>query len=71
MKQVIIQVEDSKLDAFVSLIQSLDYVSITEMTTDIPEWQKEEVKRREELVDAGKMKLYSWKEVEEQLLVKK
>lgn len=71
MKQVIIQVEDSKLDAFVSLIQSLDYVSITEMTTDIPEWQKEEVKRREELVDAGTMKLYTWKEVEEQLLVKK
>lgn len=70
MKQIIIQVENSKLDAFVSLIESLDYVSISEMQDDIPEWQIQEVLRRQELVDSGRMKTYSWKEVEEQLSTK-
>ena len=45
MKQVTLNVEDSKFQAFISFIQTLDYVSVSSDET-IPEWQQEEVGKR-------------------------
>lgn len=62
-KQVVLNVEESKYKRFLSLLKTLDYVTITEQQ-EISEWQKNEVSNRKKLIKKDVMKTRSWKEAE-------
>lgn len=59
MRPLLLHIEDSKYKAFLSYVRTLDYVSVDE-GDDIPQWQQEEVARRLELIESGKMTARSW-----------
>jgi hypothetical protein len=61
MKKLILNIEESKYQAFLSFIKTLDYVSVSKDDA-IPGWQQEEVNRRMELIAKGEMKVRSWDE---------
>jgi len=61
MKQIILNIEESKFKAFMSFIKTLDYVSVSNEET-IPAWQQEEVQKRMQLIEKGEMKTRSWDE---------
>ena len=64
MKQITLNVDESKFKAFLSFIKTLDYVSVSgEM--DIPVEQQQEVNRRAKQIEEGKMKTKSWKDAKE------
>lgn len=62
-KQVVLNVEESKYKRFLSLLKTLDYVTITEQQ-EISEWQKNEVSNRKKLIKKDVMKTRSWEEAE-------
>ncbi|MDR9399041.1 addiction module protein [Salibacter sp.] len=62
-KQVVLSIEESKYKKFLSLLETLDYVTITEQH-EIPEWQKNEVSNRKKLIKKDVMKTRSWEEAE-------
>lgn len=59
MKQITLNIDETKFKAFISFIKTLDYVSVSD-EIDIPIEQQEEAQRRLELVQEGKMKTRSW-----------
>jgi hypothetical protein len=58
---ITLDIQDNRLETFLSFIRTLDYVSIKNEDA-IPQWQQDEVKRRLELVDKGEMNTRSWDE---------
>jgi hypothetical protein len=66
MKQITLNVDESKFKAFLSFIKTLDYVSVSD-EMDIPVEQQQEVNRRAKLIEEGKMKTKSWKDAKEDL----
>jgi hypothetical protein len=62
MKQVTLNVDESKYETFLSFIKTLDYVSVAQ-DFEIPDWQKEEVARRLKLTSTGEIKTADWPEV--------
>ncbi|MEQ9289806.1 MAG: addiction module protein [Cyclobacteriaceae bacterium] len=67
--KVILDIEDNKLDTFLNFIRTLDYVSIKKDEA-IPQWQQDEVNKRLELIDSGKMKTRSWDEAKKEIFSK-
>lgn len=61
MKQITLSVEDNKYKAFLNLIQTLEYVSITDETS-IPASQQQEVENRLKLLQTTEMTSRSWEE---------
>lgn len=61
MKQITLSVEDNKHKAFLNLIQTLEYVSITDETS-IPASQQQEVENRLKLLQTTEMTSRSWEE---------
>jgi hypothetical protein len=70
MRQLTLDIEDSKYRAFLDFIKTLYYVSIKHETI-IPQWQQEEVERRLSLVESGKMKIRDWEDVKKHVFKKK
>jgi hypothetical protein len=66
MKQITLNVDESKFKAFLSFIKTLDYVSVSDETAISLE-QQQEVNRRLKLIEEGKMKTRSWTEAKEDL----
>lgn len=66
MKQITLQIEDSKFEAFKSFLETLNYVSITDNDT-VPQWQQDEVSRRAKLIETGKMSTRNWEEAREDI----
>lgn len=69
MKHLILHIEESKYKAFLSFIQTLDYVSIS-TEDEIPQWQQDEVNRRLKLVEKGEMKTRNWEEAKQDIFKK-
>ncbi|MCA1761957.1 MAG: addiction module protein [Flavobacteriales bacterium] len=69
MKKLILNIEESKYRAFLSFIETLDYVSVSK-NEDLPVWQQEEVKRRMDLVAKGEMKARTWDEARKDVFKK-
>ncbi len=69
MKKLILNIEESKYEAFLSFIQTLDYVVVSR-DVEIPAWQQEEVNRRMELVAKGEMSLRPWDEARKDIFKK-
>jgi hypothetical protein len=61
MQQVVLQVEDQKLDEFIKFLKTLDFVKIQE---EIPEWQQNEVAERLSEYESGKELARKWKEAQ-------
>jgi len=69
MKQIILNIEESKFKAFLSFINTLDYVSVSKEES-IPAWQQQEVNRRLHLIEKGEMKTRSWDEAKKDIYKK-
>lgn len=69
MKQLILNIEDSKFKAFLSFIKTLDYVSVSKEEI-IPEEQQAEVAHRMQLLEKGEMKSRSWDEAKKDIFKK-
>jgi hypothetical protein len=66
MKQITLNIDETKFKAFLSFIKTLDYVSVSD-EINIPLEQQQEVQRRLELVQEGKMKTRSWSEAKQDI----
>jgi len=66
MKQITLNIDESKFKAFLSFIKTLDYVSVSD-EIDIPLEQQQEAERRLKLVEEGKMKTRSWNEAKQDI----
>jgi len=66
MKQITLNIDETKFKAFISFIKTLDYVSVSD-EIDIPIEQQQEVERRLKLVQEGKMKTRSWSEAKQDI----
>jgi len=64
MKQITLNIDESKFKAFLSFIKTLDYVSVSD-EIDIPIEQQQETERRIKLLQEGKMKTRSWNEAKQ------
>ena len=66
MKQITLNIDESKFKAFISFIKTLDYVSVSD-EIDIPIEQQQEAQRRLKHVEEGKMKTRSWNKAKEDI----
>jgi len=66
MRQIILNVEESKFETLLTFIKTLDYVSVSSEEL-IPEWQQKEVEKRMELVEKGSMQTQSWDEAKKEI----
>lgn len=66
MKQITLNIDESKFKAFLSFIKTLDYVSVSD-EKEISLEQQQEAERRLKLVQEGKMKTRSWKEAKQDI----
>ncbi|MGM0479068.1 MAG: addiction module protein [Bacteroidota bacterium] len=66
MKQITLNIDETKFKAFLSFIKTLDYVSVSD-EIDIPIEQQQEAERRLKLVQEGKMKTRSWNQAKQDI----
>ncbi|PHR44303.1 MAG: hypothetical protein COA32_14920 [Fluviicola sp.] len=66
MKQITLNIDETKFKAFLSFIKTLDYVSVSDEIA-IPLEQQQEVERRLKLVQEGKMKTRSWNQAKQDI----
>jgi len=64
--KITLDIKDRSLNAFLELIGSLEYVSVSE-EQDIPKEQIDEVNRRLELIAKGEMKTRTWEEAKKDI----
>ena len=69
MKQLILNIEENKFNAFLTFIKTLEYVSISE-EENIPQSQKDEVNNRLHLIEKGEMKTRNWEEAQKDIFKK-
>ena len=67
MKQITLNIEESKFKAFLSFIKTLDYVSVSTEESEISLAQQEEVLKRMKLMEEGKMASRSWEEAKQDI----
>jgi hypothetical protein len=68
MKQITLNIPESKFKIFLDYIRGLDYVSISN-ENDIPMDQQLEVNRRMEAIEKGEIRLRSWAEAEKNIFI--
>ncbi len=68
MTQIILNVEDDKLNSFMEIIKTLNYVSV--FNEDIPDWQITEVEYRLNEIESGEMEVRPWKDVKNDIFKK-
>lgn len=62
MTQLVLNIEDDKLNTFIEFINTLDYVSVE---TTISDYQMDEVGARLQMLNDGEMKIRPWEDVKE------
>ena len=68
MKQITLNIPESKFKIFLDFIRGLDYVSISN-ENDIPLDQQLEVNRRMDAIEKGEIRLRSWEEAEKDVFI--
>lgn len=68
MKQITLNIPESKFKIFLDYIRGLDYVSISN-ENDIPMDQQLEVNRRMDAIEKGEIRLRSWEEAEKDIFI--
>lgn len=66
MKQITLNIDETKFKTFLDFIKTLDYVSVSD-EINIPLEQQQEAQRRLKLVQEGKMKTRSWREAKQDI----
>jgi len=66
MKQITLNIDETKFKTFLDFIKTLDYVSVSD-EINIPLEQQQEAQRRLKLVQEGKMKTRSWSEAKQDI----
>ena len=69
MTQVILNIEDDKLNAFITFIKTLNYVSVAK-SDDIPQWQKDEVNKSIKEIDNSTIIHEDWEVTRKRLFEK-
>jgi len=69
MKQLVLNVEESKFKSFLSYLRTLDYVSISD-DQKVPQWQQDEVAHRLARIDKGDMQTRDWEEARKDIFRK-
>ncbi|MEI7977657.1 MAG: hypothetical protein WCI53_02330 [Bacteroidota bacterium] len=64
MTQLVLNIEDDKLNTFIEFIKTLDYVSVEKT---ISEYQMEEVGARLQMLNDGEMRIRPWDEVKNEV----
>lgn len=67
--KITIDIQESRYDAFINFIKTLDYVTINHDEV-IPQWQQNEVNKRLELINRGEMRTRSWDEAKKDIFKK-
>jgi hypothetical protein len=67
--RVTLEIENEKINDFITLIQSLDYARISE-EIEIPGWQQEEVLKRLTLLEEGISSKRNWEEAKLEIFKK-
>ncbi len=67
--KVTLDVQDSRLEVFLSFIKTLDYVTINKEEM-MPQWQQDEVNKRMDSISKGEMKVRSWEEAQKEIFKK-
>jgi hypothetical protein len=67
--RVTLEIENEKINDFITLIQSLDYARISE-ENEIPDWQQEEVLKRLTLLEEGISSKRNWEEAKLEIFKK-
>lgn len=67
--RVTLEIENEKINDFITLIQSLDYARISE-EIEIPNWQQEEVLKRLTLLEEGISSKRNWEEAKLEIFKK-
>lgn len=70
MKQLTLNIEEKKINTFLSFIKTLDYVSISNDEEEFRFWQQDEVNRRIQLIESGEMKMHKWSDVKNEIFKK-
>ena len=60
MKKLILHIPDNKYSFFMELLKNFDFISVEEKETEIPEYQKEEVRRRTKKSEEDPSRLMNW-----------
>ncbi len=68
MKQIILNIQDNRLDNFIEYINSLDYVSVS--SVNISAEQQSEAESRLIQIENGKMKTRKWDEAKNYIFKK-
>jgi hypothetical protein len=68
MKQITLNIPESKFKIFLDFIRGLDYVSISN-ENDITLDQQLEVNRRMDAIEKGEIRLRSWEEAEKDIFI--
>ena len=66
MKQITLNIDETKFKEFMNLLKSLDYVSVSD-EIEIPLDHQVEVNRRLSLLEDGKLKTRSWEEAKKDI----
>lgn len=69
MTQVVLNIEDDKLNAFIAFIKTLNYVSLA-ASDEIPQWQQEEVAKSIKEIDNGTIVHEDWELTRKKLFKK-
>jgi hypothetical protein len=64
MKQITLNIDESKFQAFLNFIKTLDYVSVSDDMA-IPIEHQQEAQKRLKLIQEGKMKTRSWEDAKQ------
>ena len=67
--KITLDIKNHQYQAFLKLIEELDYVSISQEKT-VPEWQQEETEKRLKMINNGELKTHNWEDVKEYLFNK-
>jgi hypothetical protein len=68
--KITLDIKDSKFNAFLAFIKTLDYVSVNKEDESIPQWQEEEVNKRLAKIEKGDMNTRNWNEAKKDIFKK-
>lgn len=61
MTQIVLNIEDDKLNTFMEFIKTLNYVTVSKEDA-VPQWQIDKVESRLHKINSGEMKTRPWNE---------
>lgn len=70
MKDLVLNIEEGKYEAFLHFIKTLDFVKISQQNQEIPTWQKNIVNERISEYENGKLLTRKWEDAQADIFKK-